>query len=205
MKEEEQNTEFQVRLIERKKQDYLLHDNGIKQVYYSKDLKMMFSLDERSNSVKFYDQDMKNVGKFSPKKDKHNNRYPFILDFDYSEITERLGLVLSDGTLSTVHMTNLLSKNEAEFDAHPMNEVVYALPEKMRRIFFVQMMGKWLTVTEEASKLFLFDMERIRSQPEKVQTKLRLNLNDQHFHTILEVVPLSCICLVAGNEVSFYN
>lgn len=57
-----------MRLIERKKQDYLLHDNGIKKVYYSKDLKMIFSLDERSNSVKFYDQDMKNVAKFTPKK-----------------------------------------------------------------------------------------------------------------------------------------
>ena len=84
MKEEEQNTEFQVRLIERKKQDYLLHDNGIKKVYYSKDLKMVFSVDERSNSVKFYDQDMKNISKFSPKKEKHHNRYPQIIDFDYS-------------------------------------------------------------------------------------------------------------------------
>jgi len=45
---------------------------------------MVFSLDYRSNSVKFYDQDMKNIAKFSPKKDKHNNRYPSILDFDYS-------------------------------------------------------------------------------------------------------------------------
>ena len=68
MKEEEQNTEFQVRVIERKKQDYLLHDNGIKRVYYSKDLKMIFSVDEKSNSIKFYDQDMKNVNRFIPKK-----------------------------------------------------------------------------------------------------------------------------------------
>lgn len=67
------------------------------------------------------------------------------------------------------------------------------------------MMNKWLTVTDEGNKLFLFDMERIRTQPEKVQSRLRLNLNDQDFTCILEVVSLSCICLVAGNEVNFYN
>lgn len=108
MKEEEQNTEFQVRLTERKKQDYLLHDNGIKRIYYSNDLKMMMSLDERSNMIKMYDQDMKNVNKFSPKKEKHHNKFPIILDFDYSEITERLGMVLSDDTLTTVSLTSLL-------------------------------------------------------------------------------------------------
>lgn len=48
-------------------------------------------------------------------------------------------------------------------------------------------------------------MDRIRTQPDKVQTRLKINLNDQSFETILEVVQLSCICIVAGNEVSFYN
>jgi urate oxidase len=91
---------------------------------------------------------MKNVAKFSPKKEKHHNRYPFILDFDYSEITERLGVVLSDETLSIIHVPNLLTKTEAEFDAYIMNEVVFSLPEKMNKIFFVQMMNKWLTVSE---------------------------------------------------------
>lgn len=67
------------------------------------------------------------------------------------------------------------------------------------------MMNKWLTVTEEGNKLFLFDMDRIRTQPDKVQSRLRINLNDQHFLSVLEVVQLSCICVIAGNEVSFYN
>ena len=66
-------------------------------------------------------------------------------------------------------------------------------------------MNKWLTVTEEGNKLFLFDMDRIRTQPDKVQSRLRINLNDQHFLSVLEVVQLSCICVIAGNEVSFYN
>ena len=67
------------------------------------------------------------------------------------------------------------------------------------------MMNKWLTVTEEGNKMFLYDMDRIRTQPDKVQSRLRINLNDQNFLTVLEVVQLSCICVVAGNEVSFYN
>lgn len=194
-----------MRLIERKKQDYLLHDNGIKRIYYSTDLKMMFSLDERSNTIKFYDQDMKNTHKWTPKKDKHRNKFPIILDFDYSEITERLGVVLSDETLSIVHMTNLLEKSDSEFDANPLNEVVFTLPEKMKKIFFVQMMNKWLTCTDEGNKLYLYDMDRFRTQPDKVQSRLRINLNDQPFKEILEVVQLSCICVVAGNEVNFYN
>ena len=44
-KEEEQNTEFQVRFQELKKQDYLLHDTGIKKFYYSNDQKIYFTLD----------------------------------------------------------------------------------------------------------------------------------------------------------------
>lgn len=58
---------------------------------------------------------MKNIGKFSPKKEKHSNKFPFILDFDFSEINSRLGLILSDETISTVHVPNLLAKNAIEF------------------------------------------------------------------------------------------
>lgn len=128
IKEEEQNTEFQVQMQERKKQDYLLHDNGIKRIKYSKDLKMVFSLDERANSIKIYDHEMKNVSKFSPKKERHGNKFPHIHDFDYSEIATRLGVVLSDDTISTIHIPNLLSKTQAEFDAGGLNETVFALP-----------------------------------------------------------------------------
>ena len=57
-------------------------------------------------------------------------------------------MVMSDETLSTVHVPNLLNKTEIEFDSYHMNEIVFFLPEKMRKIFFIQMMNKWLTVTE---------------------------------------------------------
>lgn len=45
-----------------------MHDNGIKRIKYSKDLKIVFSLDERSNAIKIYDSEMKNIFKFSAKK-----------------------------------------------------------------------------------------------------------------------------------------
>ncbi len=89
---------------------------------------MVFSLDERSNLIKIYDNEMKNINKFCPKKEKHNNRFPYIHDFDYSEISTRLGVILSDDTISTIHVPNLLSKTTAEFDSAYLNEVVYPLP-----------------------------------------------------------------------------
>ena len=45
-----------------------MHDNGIKRIRYSKDLRMVFSLDERDKTVKIYDHDMKHTAKYSAKK-----------------------------------------------------------------------------------------------------------------------------------------
>lgn len=148
---------------------------------------------------------MKHIAKFSAKKEKHGNKFPFILDFDYSEISTRLGVIFSDDTLSTVHIPHLLSKSQAEFDQGAMNELVFALPEPMQYVFFIQMLNKWLTVSDTGMNLYLFDMERIRSQPEKVMSKLNTNTNELRVRMVLEVVPLSCICITAGNEVNFYN
>jgi hypothetical protein len=67
------------------------------------------------------------------------------------------------------------------------------------------MLNKWMTVSETGFQVYLFDMERVRSQPEKVMSKLTINTNELKIKQVLEVVPLSCICIVAGNEVSFYN
>lgn len=75
----------------------------------------------------------------------------------------------------------------------------------MKYVFFIQMLNKWLTVSETGFSLYLFDMERVRSQPEKVMAKLHINTNELRVNLVLEVLPLSCICIIAGNEVSFYN
>lgn len=55
-------------------------------------------------------------------------------------------MVLADSSISTIHVPNLLAKSQAEFDAGPLNEVVFALPVPMRAIFYLQMVNRWLTV-----------------------------------------------------------
>ena len=42
------------------------------------------SLDERSNNIKFYNEEMKQIHKYNAKKELHDSKIPFILDFDYS-------------------------------------------------------------------------------------------------------------------------
>lgn len=54
---------------------------------------------------------MRNVNKFVPKREKHTNRFPQIIGFDYSELTSRLGMILSDQTISAVHLQNYLTKS----------------------------------------------------------------------------------------------
>ena len=57
------------------------------------------TLDFRDNMIKLYDQDMKSLGKYSPRKGMHNGRCPTVIDFDYSEMTMRLGVLLADSTI----------------------------------------------------------------------------------------------------------
>ena len=45
-------------------QDFLMHDNGIKKIIYSKDIKKFLILDEHSPLIKIYDLKMKIVAKF---------------------------------------------------------------------------------------------------------------------------------------------
>ena len=111
LKEEEQNSEFQVQFVEHKKQDCLLHDTGVKKIFYSKDLKYYLCLDEGARGLKVYDREMKIVGKFSPSKDKHGKKFPAILHFDFDELNFRLGLILTDSTLSIVNFRSFLLKS----------------------------------------------------------------------------------------------
>jgi hypothetical protein len=61
-----------------------LHDNGIKKIYYSSDLKVVVSLDHRENMLKIYDHDMRSLTRFAGRKEMHEGRIPAIIDFDYS-------------------------------------------------------------------------------------------------------------------------
>lgn len=69
---------------EGKKQDYLLHDNGIRRTLLASELKVVMSVDERENMIKFYDQDMRNINRYMGRKEIHGGKNPLILDFDYS-------------------------------------------------------------------------------------------------------------------------
>lgn len=42
---------------------------------------------------------MRNVSRFAARKDMHHNRVPQIIDFDYSEINMRLGIIFADKTI----------------------------------------------------------------------------------------------------------
>lgn len=50
------------------------------------------------------------------------------------------------------------------------------------------MMNKWLTISEYHNKVYLFDMERVRTQPEKVMSKVKIDTNDMNISMVLEIV-----------------
>lgn len=76
---------------------------------------------------------------------------------------------------------------------------------KMKRIYYVQMLNKWLTITDDGNGVYLYDMEKARSKPEEVEQEVTIDTNDLPISMVMEVVALSTICFVAGNEISFYN
>ncbi len=92
-----------------------MHDTGIKKLIYNKDLKLYICLDERANTLKIYDRDMKIVSRFSPSRDKHAKKFPNIINFDYNELSFKLGLILSDSTFSIINFKNFLQKSFMEF------------------------------------------------------------------------------------------
>ena len=55
------------------------------------------------------------VHKFTANKEKHNKKYPNILYFDYSEMSNKLGIVLSDSTFSIINLYNYLNKSKYDF------------------------------------------------------------------------------------------
>jgi hypothetical protein len=115
LREEEQNTEFQVHFKEGRKQDYLLHDNGIRRALFSADQRIVLSLDDRENMIKVYDQEMRNTHRWQGRKDIHGGKNPMIMDFDYSEMTMRLGVIFPDAVIESIHLPNLLHRSQGEF------------------------------------------------------------------------------------------
>ena len=75
----------------------------------------------------------------------------------------------------------------------------------MKRIVYIHMMNRWMTFGEELGVVYLFDMEKVRLKPEEVMEKVAISSNEMLISQVLEIVPMSIICIVAGNEVSFYG
>jgi hypothetical protein len=90
-------------------QDFLMHDNGIKKIYFSKDLKIYLVLDNASAIIKIYDLRMKIVAKFEPNKEKHGKKRHRIINFDYNEMGSKLGISMEDKTFSIVNLNMFLS------------------------------------------------------------------------------------------------
>jgi hypothetical protein len=71
---------------------------------------------------------MKNIGRFMPRKDMHQGRMPQILDFDYSELTMRLGIIFIDNTIESIHLPNFIHKSQSEFESTTLNQLIFPLP-----------------------------------------------------------------------------
>ena len=55
---------------------------------------------------------MRNLTRFAPRKEMHNGRIPQIIDFDYSEMTMRMGVIFADSTIESIHLPNYVNKTQ---------------------------------------------------------------------------------------------
>lgn len=88
----------------------MLHDNGIRGLYFCNGLKNFVCLDVKQTMIKIYTEDLKNKLNFQPNRVKHNRRSPEIFDIFYSDFNNLMGLVLSDKTIEIVNFEAFLTK-----------------------------------------------------------------------------------------------
>jgi hypothetical protein len=98
--------------------------------------------------IKIYDQEMKNTHRFAARKEMHTNKVPMIIDFDYSELTMRLGVIFADRTIESIHLPNFISKVTSDFESTSLNELLFQLPKIMKKVYYIQMLNKWLTFSD---------------------------------------------------------
>ena len=104
------NTEFTIQFEETKKQDFLLHDNGIRRLVYCQGLGVYLCLDVKQQMIKIYTSELKNKQNFQPNRQKHNRKSPEILDMFYSDFGNTLGLVLGNKTIEIVNFEAFITK-----------------------------------------------------------------------------------------------
>ena len=72
----------------------------------------------------------------------------------------------------------------------------------MRSIYYLEMWGKWLLVADD-NMLYKFDPEK--QKPEERLEELHIGIPDFDLTDVLELTPLSLVCLLSGNQVFFFN
>lgn len=182
VKDQVNNTEFQMQFHENKLQDFLFHDKGIKRVFHHKELHITICLDRESNQVKFYDREMKLVGRYLASKDKHEGRNPGILEASYCEIYFRLGLIHDDQTITVMNCKPFLD-GDSEFFLNSVNEICQHTPKQMRSIYYLEMWGKWLLAAAEDNSLYRFDPEKQKA--EEQLEEVNIGVVDFNLHDVL--------------------
>ena len=66
------------------------------------------------------------------------------------------------------------------------------------------MLNKWALFSDE-NKFYLFDHEKFKQNDPNYLTKIKMEDPDLKLYEIVELVSLSTICVIAGNEIYFYN
>lgn len=111
----------------------------------------------------------------------------------------RLGIIFPDAVIESIHLPNFLHRSSAEFEQSSLNQLSFHMACRMKRIYYIQMINKWLTLSEDGSAAYLYDMEKARSKPEEVEEQLAIDNNDLSISMVVEIIAISTICFVAGN------
>lgn len=110
----------------------------------------------------------------------------------------KLGIILSDSTFSIINFNNFISKSRYDFDILASNEIVVNLEEKMNKVYFIQMLNKWVFVSD-LNKIYIFDYDKYKQNDPMFLNEVKLEDNDLKITLVYEVVGLSMICIVTGN------
>lgn len=156
--------------------------------------------------IKIYTEDLKNKLNFQPNRVKHNRRSPEIIDMFYSDFNNSMGLVLSDKSIEIVNFEAFLTKlYEKQFLPFGMYEIAVRFQFPLKKIIFLQMFNKWLVVGQK-NELILVDCSKYRSKDEEIViTNVKNDKSELNVVMILEVIALGVVCIVAQNQVWFFD
>ena len=47
----------------------------------------------------------------------------------------------------------------------------------MKKLHYLHMLNKWLTISDQPEEIFLFDLEKVRTKPDEVEERVTINTN----------------------------